>query len=331
MPKLTLNVSKPEFENRVVAALEGAMKSPLVKKKSQIVNAAMVQLLHGGNEDGKNEHNLDMFWDNSGENSTVSTWVCTENYHHEDNYDNDSSTFTGTSEDGVKRELYSNVCSYIADSTPYVIDMPILLERLEEINSGYGICFLENLDKSASECNEEDIAEFLQYACNEDLKTHEVIFDYITNLMCIEGSHTINEIEVKSEVKAEEPKQEPQSFTIHTIIVTHKAEGEDEGIDSVDVSTTISEEKHDNELLELFRSRVEENGSFDKDDLIRHSVTQEVLSDKQMDDEEIEDMSFEDIIDWLCDNGRPNMLTDMIPDATYGMISVEVQYEQETI
>lgn len=38
------------------------MKSPIVSKRKQLVNAAMVQILHGNNASGQNEHNLDMFF-----------------------------------------------------------------------------------------------------------------------------------------------------------------------------------------------------------------------------------------------------------------------------
>ena len=62
MTTLTLNVSKTELENRIQKALENTMGSPIVKKRNKIINAAMVQILHGGNSEGKNEHNLDQFF-----------------------------------------------------------------------------------------------------------------------------------------------------------------------------------------------------------------------------------------------------------------------------
>ncbi|AKO78178.1 hypothetical protein EN12_24105 [Vibrio cholerae] len=84
-------------------------------------------------------------------------------------------------------------------------------------------------------------------------------------------------------------------------------------------------------MLEFFRQYAEENASFEKDDLIAHSVTQDVMSDAGIDDEDLEDKDFDQIVEWLCENGRPNMLVDMIPDLTYGMYEITVEYKQEQI
>ncbi|MDK9793736.1 hypothetical protein [Vibrio sp. D431a] len=332
MSKLTLNISKAEFENRLVNVLEKAVGSTLTKKRSSILNDAMVTLLHGKREDGKHEHNLDQFWSNEQTQSTsANTWVVTENYFHEDGYDNDSSTFTAESEEAAKRQLFSTVCSYIAENIPYVVEMAILLEQLSESGSDYGLRFLEETDMTAAECAESDVAEFLLYACNEDLETHEVVFDYLVNLICIEGSHTITEIEAPVEVKSEPVTQEPSFITIHTIIETHKAESEDGDSDDVSVSSTINEKKHDSELLCLFRKHVDEESALSFDDLIDNNITQEVIADMDADEDEIRKKSYDDVVEWLCENGRPNMLIEIIPDATYGMVSIEVRYEQEAL
>jgi hypothetical protein len=63
MTTLKLEITKKELEKRIHAALEQAMQSPITKKRNKIVNAAMVQILHGGNASGQNEHNLDMFFE----------------------------------------------------------------------------------------------------------------------------------------------------------------------------------------------------------------------------------------------------------------------------
>lgn len=333
MSKLTLNVTKAEFEDRVVNVIETAMGSPLVKKRTNILNNAMVTLLHGKREDGMHEHNLDQFWSGEqAETATTSVWVVTENYRHEDNYDNDSSTFTADSEEAAKRQLYKTVCDLIAESTPYVVHMPSLLEKLDHLGVGYGHAFLDNVGKTAKECDEFDVSEFLTYVCNEDLETHEAVFDYLVSLMCIEGNHTITEVEAPA---VDQPKQEPAvkptNITIHTIIETHKAEGEDGDCDDVSVSSTISEEKHDQELLSLFRKHVDEDSGLDFDDLIDNSITQDVITDMDADEDDIRAMSYDEVVEWLCENGRPNMLIDIIPDATYNMVNVEVRYENETL
>jgi hypothetical protein len=191
MSKLTLNVSKKEFENRLVAALEGAMKSPLSRKRNQILNAAMVQILHGGNGAGQNEHNLGQFWDAEPANNNIAT--------------------------------------------------------------------------------------------------------------------------------------------IHTIIIKNKHEEADDGFDSVDIESTLSAEKHDARLLEIFSSYTDEHGGFDKDDLINHQVMQDAMRDKCVDDDEFDSMGYDEVIDWLKENGQPNQIIDIIPIMNYGLVEIEVKYEYSEI
>lgn len=336
MSKLTLNVNKEQFESRVVAALEGAMKSPLKKRKQQIVNAAMVQLLHGGNNPGQNEHNLDQFWSESPiETKSATLWVGHENYRHENTYEEDSSTVTGETEAEVKRKLYTNVLDDLAETIAISIDLPNLFEVILQSGSDYGVRFLEEIDKTIRECEEEDIVELLKMSCNEDLMTQEAIFYNVVSMVNIEGSHEIHEVEVDmgDMVSPKAPQvPETKSVTIHTIILTNKAEGEDSGIDNVDVESTLSAKEHDDRLLEIFRQYgEEESASFDKDSLIQNSVTQDVMSDMRLDDEDLEEMSYEEIIEWLCENGRPNILVGMLPEMTYGLVEVEVKYKQEEI
>ncbi|MFS1429395.1 hypothetical protein LMH73_020190 [Vibrio splendidus] len=332
MSTLTLSITKEQFESRVIAALEGAMKSPLVKKKQQIVNSAMVQLLHGGNSAGQNEHNLDMFWNNSIPTGTLTSWIGAENYRHENSFEDDISTVTGSTEDEVKSNLYKSVLNCIADTVSHSITITDLLSEFEKVNSNCGKNYLEKNDLDIESCDEEDIAELLNRAANEPLKTQEAIFEYATNLSSIVGSHSFIECGRCEDQAVVQPEAVTPDITIHSIIVTHKADGEDGDSDNVDVSSTISAAKHDAELLDLFERYVDdENSSFDKDDLINHSVTQDVLSDENMDDSELESMSFEEIINWLKEFGRPNMLVDIIPDAQYGLIEVEVSYTTEAL
>ncbi|ENH7110254.1 hypothetical protein ABWJ26_000657 [Vibrio fluvialis] len=335
MSKLILNVSKEEFENRLASAIEGAMQSPLKKKRTQILNAAMVQILHGGRADGQNEHNLEQFWKEESQSETASyMWVGTENYRHENTYEEDSSTVTGSSEEEVKRQLYSNVLSYLADTVSLAINASMLIEAIDETGSDYAERFLDEAGKSVDELTDEDVAELLEYSSNAELEVQEAIFEHVVSLSCVDGNHTITEVECKTAPKARpEPIQEPEKrfVTIHTIIKTEKAEGQDEGIDNISVYNTLSAEDHDRQLLEFFRQYAEENASFEKDDLIAHSVTQDVMSDVGIDDEDLESKDFDQIVEWLCENGRPNMLVDMIPDLTYGMYEITVEYKQEQI
>ncbi|MGD1524187.1 hypothetical protein [Vibrio owensii] len=326
--KLILNVSKSEFESRVVAALEKAMQSPLKKKKQQVVNAAMVQLLHGGNNAGQNEHNLDQFWGEFESTPLNETWIGVENYNHENSYQDDSSTVTGSSEDEVKRKLYTNVLDDLADTVSMSVHIPDLMKVVFDSDTDFGIRFLDESEITIDDMREEDVVQLLKDASGESLATLEAVFHYIVSLSSIKGTHEFSALDLSEPV---EPAKKSIDLTIHTIKITNKAEGEDEGIDNVDVESTLSAEAHDKRLIEIFRSHSDESASFGKDDLIQHSVTQEVMKEQQVDDDELEALDYDQIIDWLCDNGRPNLLTDLVPDMNYGLIEIDVMYTQETI
>lgn len=330
MSKLTLNVSKEEFENRVAAALEGAMKSPLKKQRTQVLNAAMVQILHGGNGVGQNEHNLNQFW---GEDTAAPEkayhWVGTDNYRHETCYDDRMYTVTGHSEIEVKRQLYKNVLSDLAHTVSMSIDTETFLNLIS--NTDFFVNYLEDNNKESNEIDEHDVANLIDTSFKLPLDTQESVFNYVTGLSSVEGTHTIEEVEVKPIQPAKAPVETKRTITIHTIIKKDKAEGQDSGIDDVSIYTTLNAKEHDEQLIGFFRQYSEESASFGKDDLLEHRVTEDVMSDADLEAEDFDDKDFGQIIDWLCEHGRPNLLVEMIPDMTFGLYEIDVEYKQEEI
>jgi hypothetical protein len=326
MSKLTLNVSKAEFENRVVAAIEGAMQSPLSKKKNKVLNAAMVQILHGGNGAGQNEHNLDMFWSEEDSKLSKDLWVVADNYRLESSDDEFLSVYTSITKEGALHNMMKSTIEFLS----YDLGHSINLDDLCTAVIDNGLVFFDEFDSEDS-CDidnlvaPEQIDSFLlNIASTGSHKLLSVVFDYVTGLSCIEGTHTTNFIEQAAPAQPAQPAQ-PAPITIHTIIITDTTD--DEKI--VTCESTTSAEKHDQRLIELFLSHADENASFDKEDLIAHSVTQSIMDENDLAEEDMEEMVYDEIIEWLTENGRPNQIIEMITDMNYGLIDIEVQYENE--
>lgn len=114
MTTLKLDITKKELENRIHTVLETAMKSPITKKRKKLVNAAMVQILHGGNNNGQNEHNLDKFF---GTPTSESVIICVGflNILDKNKKIEKEITFDYGSRDSVYLDIYDYIFNYCSD------------------------------------------------------------------------------------------------------------------------------------------------------------------------------------------------------------------------
>lgn len=331
MSKLVLDVTKDQFKNRVLNAIEGAMKSPLVKKKNQVVNAAMVQLLHGGNGAGQNEHNLDTFWEkNLHCGKEIINWMAVDNFKLESDENNDFHINLGVTKDEVLNKLYMDVFEEVSLCVTDRYNIDRLVKILKQHASAFFESYLFDNEVTVESLTELDASALIDGADILPLSAKKALFEFLTSMSSVSGEYLIHELNV---VCLEPPKK---SVTIHTIIqYNYESDylGDTTNIDNIDVSTTLSAEEHDKVLLGLFRQlvKIEDNPSFNRDNLLEHSVVEDIMSEHDLDIDDFDSYSDDQLIDRLCKFGRPNQLIDIIPDATFNLIRVEVQYKEEFI
>ena len=188
--QLVLNVTKLELENRIKNIIETSNGSPLKKNANKVIKKAMVQLLHGGNDSGQNEHNLDQFWKEDSNTRTI--YVINENIRHEDDCIQ-FIEYTGNSEKEVFSELFNTINSDLAYKVNTSIHYGNFFETLKE--NGFDKDNIEyfkdsNIEK-LDDIDEEKFAEFLEMACNEKYKLREIIFNYIHGLFEIQGHYKL--------------------------------------------------------------------------------------------------------------------------------------------
>ncbi len=332
---LKINVTKPEFEERVQTVLEKAIGSKLTKKARKVVNESMVTLLHGGNNAGQNEHNLEQFWHSAKTNSTTdkqTLFQCIESYYHED--DNEGlSVINGKNLRDTKRKLYSNVLDDLKEKVSYSILASDLKDKIED--SGFtmnNIIYLDCCTKNLEDFNEDELIDFMSFSCNEILEIQEVIFNYVINLPTIFGTHSFEEIPSN-----EKPSKQPEKreITICTIIITNNGEGEDSGIDNVEVINTTNETEHDQTLIEYFQNQVQDScenrdESTIRDILLSSNMVQEAISSYDEDEDEyFKEYDIEEISNWMTENIRPNELVSLIDELSYNMVNITVEYKTE--
>lgn len=330
---LKINVTKPEFEERVQTVLEKAIGSKLTKKARKTVNESMVTLLHGGNNAGQNEHNLEQFWNNTSQTPTANQetfYQCVESYHHED--DNEGlSVINGKNLRDTKRKLYSNVLDDLKEKVSYSILASDLKDRIEA--SGFtmnNLTYLDSCAKNLEDFNEDELIDFMSFSCNEILEVQEVIFNYVINLPTIFGTHSFEETPTNNDKQPEK-----REITICTIIIKNNGEGEDSGIDNVEVINTTNETEHDQTLIEYFQNNVQDScenrdESTIRDILLSSNMVQEAISSYDEDEDEyFKEYDIEEISDWMTENIRPNELVSLIDELSYNMVNITVEYKTE--
>lgn len=193
-------ITQNEFANRVHKALESVTQSPIVKRKNAVVNKAMVEILHGGNNAGQNEHNLSKFFEEKEE--MTSYWIGSENYRHESDTDDLSEVYEGESKEEVEHKMYSSVVSYLSDWLEASIDVSDFHEQLEVFEENPLTLYEQENEIDIYNLEGEEISEMIKSIISDC--SHIVlvaVFEYMVNLMNVEGSHSFKEITIPQSPK----------------------------------------------------------------------------------------------------------------------------------
>lgn len=360
MNKLTLEVSKSEFKKRVKTAIEDTLGSLLNKKSTQIINKAVVTILHGGNKAGQNEHNIDQFWDSKSE---PLYWQAIDSIYYEGDQVK-INTHIAKTKQLAEIKLFTTVISNLSDklSTLCTFNLTEVLNNHKIKYTDLNIFKEENL--CLPELEEHEVEYFLNHIENEDYNTQKCVFNYILNMSEIFGIYKIEETKtviqeepsidqmtskypksvyresniiidkyfhrkigkIEDIIEVKETESKIKDITIHTIIIKNKSDEDFDGIDNIEVITTIDPEEHDNDLINLFRSN-SMTGQYPKSILLESDAMTDKMDENKIDESFFDEYDFEETIDWMCSNIRPNILIDLIPELTFNMVEVEVQYK----
>lgn len=328
-------ISKDQLFNRVHRALESVTKSPIVKRKKAVVNAAMVEILHGGNGVGQNEHNLDQFFKDSTKNKT--TWEVIENIYNEDGDIPDGFCIhEGETREKALLAMKQSVVSSLACDLSCMINLNDFSESLSAANT-----FINDLQFSADqdddfvfeEMEQEKIEEFFENIEEENDNVINLVFDYVYDMNEIVGNYetmernSTEQIQVIPETVSN--TKETEVPKIYTTIIKHMTGDtvfeDDTTLSDVEVINTLSEEEHDNFLIGLFRQHAPEE-EHDKYLFIESEPCIEMMTDLDIEENEIEKMTTLEIMELMCENIRPNQLIECIEEFSCKMVVVNVQY-----
>lgn len=326
--QLVLNVTKSELENRIQNVIETSNGSPLKKNANKVVKKAMVQLLHGGNAAGQNEHNLEQFWKEDSKTQTI--YVINENIRHEDD-DVQFIEYTGNSEEEVYSKFFNTINSDLAHKVNTSINYGNFFETLKE--SGFNkenIEYFKHSDfEKLEDIDEEEFAEFLEMSCNEKYELREIIFNYIHGLFEIQGHY---ELTTREEKIKEVPvvKEENKTLTLHTVITINNDEsfdGSSYDIDNVDVFNTVDEKEYNKHVLDLFCTNACSETTH-REILLESEVMSDAINEQSLEDDYFESFDFDKIVEWMTENIDPTFLVGLISTLSDNMTKVEVDFKE---
>ncbi len=327
-------ITKEQLFNRVHRALEAVTKSPIVKRKNAVVNTAMVEILHGGHSVGQNEHNLDQFFNDSTKMKT--TWEVIENIYCEDgDIPEGFCLHEGDTEEKALLSMKHSVISSLANDLSHMINLNDFTKSLSASN-----IYINNLEFSSEkdddfvfeEMDEEQIEQFFENIEEENDTVVNIIFDYIYDIQEIKGNYETVERTIPQPTQIISDTKEIEVPKIYTTIIKYMSGDDSDDVfengttlNDVEVVNTFSEEEHDKFLIGLFRQHATED-EHDKYLFIENNLCEEMMSDLDMEEEELEAMTCDELLELMCKNIRPNQLIECIPSLSYNMVEVSVQY-----
>lgn len=327
-------ISKEQFAKRIQTTLESFSGSPIVKRKQSVINKAMVQLLHGGIGEGRNEHNLDSFFDESC--SEKEAWEVVESYYINDensfNIYHEQNKYSANSEEEALLILYREVIEQFSNYLASCSDFESFVEELERFDSFND--FLNNFYEEFQvdnyrTFNEAMIFEFFEMLKNSVMELRAYTFNWIINRSDILGTYYIEKKEqVVKEVSVE--KESKKEITIYTSVYKiHENDSENDSISYVQIYNDISLEEHNKRLTELFFSSINDDSIVDE--MVDSDIAQELIANDENDIEEeyLRTLSASEIWDiFVKNNYEPNIIIEMLPEISCNQYSIETEYKQ---
>lgn len=318
-------ITQEEFANRVLTALEGFSQSPIVKRKQSVVNKAMVQILHGGNNVGQNEHNLSQFFEEKNNPTTV--WIAQESYRHESDEDEMIETYEGATEEEALHQMKKSVVSYLSDWIEASIDVSDFEESMDVFEENPVTSFLNENDLDSDSIDPEMIAEMLKHIANNS--SYIVlcsVFEYITNLMCVEGTHKVKETSIQPPKK--ENKEEEEVLTLYATKITFFQEDCDFDEESLEITECYveldrKESRREDRLEKLLFQHIPDN-DMSTHYLLEKSIIEDLLEQEGKDPQHFSHASVTDIIEWALSLVEASSLIDLIEEMTNRMVKVEI-------
>lgn len=322
MTNITISgITETQFAERIHATLEAFSGSPIVKRKDSIVKKAMVNLLHGGNGAGQNEHNLSQFF--TEKNAKQSLWITQENYAHESDNDEMMESYEANTEEDSKKMMFESVLCYLADWVEMAIDVADFEEHLDVFEENPVTLYLKENEMDVSTIEGYEVAEMIkEISSNASYIVLFCMFEYITSLSCIKGSHSTKEVQI--ETVQEEKKDE--SLTLYMTKIIYLSEDnafddESRSITDFEIQPDRSESQREERLSKLLYQHIPDE-DMSAQYLLDKTFIEDLLERERKNADHFSHASTSDILDWALSIHEASDLIHLIEEMTDGMIQV---------